>query len=506
MSSSKITENFEKIEALKKKVICLETEIENINKSEELLVENKNKILNLQKQIIENLEGRIEYLTEKIKNLKEKKENANKLFEQRAIISNLTLALELLHKGDNLNSITQDLVFELDKIQKINKTDDEIICCCEIRENKDTTNISNKSKNEDDVEAPAFYSIKEDEYIDKAIERLEEQAIEEAEEILQDVKSDIISEITEDINEFDKSEESIISSNSKDIDIDFNEQDNIDSYEKLETLNDIISVDLDTKSTTIDDIEEDIDITNDTLKKIDNLISETETLMTVIEANEIKSDILKIDISGDSAKDLDNLLEKSTSATASKSTVADDFEKNDIIQPQRPSEIENENIISKSDEKPVDNLIESDDLTELDNDLEDLEKLDVDLEVNNIDINDNLENIDIDKLNSDIEKDLADIDNLLETETENETLKDIDTATDIVETKEKKDNNTVTNNTDDIDNSNDITYLAQTAKLAEDTGDLNKALKIYKRILELAEKDNLTIIVDKIKNKINELE
>ncbi|HON57886.1 MAG TPA: hypothetical protein PLJ38_12795, partial [bacterium] len=161
-----IIENQKKIEELKKKILILENEIDDCENAEKLVKENEDKIVDLQKLLIDQLENKIEVLTQKLEKLKNA-ESSKHLLKQRAIISELTLLLDMLNKGQKISSIAEEIVYD------INQTESEGI---PVSLKDDNVIKLKKSKIDQDFEARI-------DDLEPTIEKMELQAIAEASDV-----------------------------------------------------------------------------------------------------------------------------------------------------------------------------------------------------------------------------------------------------------------------------------------------------------------------------------
>ena len=311
----KISKNLKKIEELKNKVLCLESEIEEFENADNLVKENSDKIVELQKILIEQLEGKIDFLNEKIDKLKQVKTSIGELIKQREIILELTGLLDVLNKNVKVKEFYEKTIYD-------------------IKENRQCQSNSNKTMPyesescEDGVEG--------EEQIDRAIRRIEEHAIEDAENVLREVKT----ELTQNITSIEETTEKI----NEEFESAYLELNNLKKHAEAKEDKTRDYSDSDLTDNDFDD-DELTEIENSTIKendKIESILSEVDKIGMEIEKdysllNEIHSDepgsaknnihnktaeklsesknqlIDGIDISGDSMSDLDDILKKNES-------------------------------------------------------------------------------------------------------------------------------------------------------------------------------------------------
>ncbi|MBP7654490.1 hypothetical protein KA977_13780 [Candidatus Dependentiae bacterium] len=294
----KISKNLKKIEDLKNRVLCLETELEEFENADVLVKDNAEKIVELQKILIEQLEGKIDFLNEKIEKLRQTKKSTEELVKQREIICELTGLLDALNKNLKIKEVYEKIVYDINGNKNV---------CGDYR------------KNEVDEQK---YSEEED--VDRAIRRLEENAIEEAENVLKEVKV----ELTENITSIEENAEKI----NEQFENAYIELNNLKKDTSNAGLGKIINVeelfDNDLNEKEIEEIERNSDIKEN--DKIESILSEVDKIGIEIEKkffmhddlenlnkNEIyeNKDSVKdnnvidgVDISGDSLTDLNNMI------------------------------------------------------------------------------------------------------------------------------------------------------------------------------------------------------
>ncbi|HPG30519.1 MAG TPA: hypothetical protein PKY81_10900 [bacterium] len=259
----KISKNLKKIEELKNKVLCLESEIEEFENADVLVKENSDKIVELQKILIEQLEGKIDFLNEKIDKLKQVKTSIGELIKQREIILELTGLLDVLTKNVKVKEFYEKTIYDIKENRQCQSESPEVM-----------PYVSESGEGE--------------EQIDRAIRRIEENAIEDAENVLKEVKTELTQNITSIEETTDKINEEFESA--------YLELNNLkkDAEAKDDKTVDYSDSDLDDKNFDDEELRE---IENSTIKgndKIESILSEVDKIGIEIEKdysllNEINS-------------------------------------------------------------------------------------------------------------------------------------------------------------------------------------------------------------------------
>ncbi|HPP88047.1 MAG TPA: hypothetical protein PLM75_09340, partial [bacterium] len=389
-----IIENQKKIEELKKKILILENEIDDCENAEKLVKENEDKIVDLQKLLIDQLENKIEVLTQKLEKLKNA-ESSKHLLKQRAIISELTLLLDMLNKGQKISSIAEEIVYD------INQTESEGI---PVSLKDDNVIKLKKSKIEQDFEARI-------DDLEPTIEKMELQAIAEASDVLDEVKSSISEEMIDNLD--------ILNEDIKSID---EKIEDVEKEQELENLDEI------EKNLIEEDIE--LSIKNDA---IDNVLKEAHDLEINLDAELKSEDTLKeedvvedkILIEEETSKFEENFDDAINSEKTDDLKIANKSE--DLITANATDDISGESVELLSFDKPAD--IFSEEANNIDKQIDNFDEIKEDLKIDenqqSIEQLENLVNLDdLEKLEDDINLDADEKIEVSEAEKEIDILKD----------------------------------------------------------------------------------
>jgi len=415
--------------------------------------------------LVEQLEGKVEFLTQKIDTMKKTNLSINQLLLQRQQIAELTLILDTLNNGGKIKNMAA-----------VNNC-----------ENEAALNNSNKIKGLEPAETDEELSD-----VDRAIKRMEDQVIEEAQSVLKEVKT----ELTNDISEIEEAADEI-------------EKGYDSTYTEIESMRNE-TPDFTNKNIPIEDMnfqfENDIDICEAEKDLIENKnvfdkVDALEKELTKIEFEE-NDEFEKIDIIDNSAKPNGETEKIDIYDNMSNNFHSDEVKKNDVTENSDNFDNSNASFFEETDN--VENFID-----ELDKELDNFDKLSEDsmalgISKENLesDISSGLLNDEVDDILSDIEID----DKVINDELEMIELDNFNLTSEKIVISEQESiafENDINFN-DNVEKI-DITALALEAKNFEDTGELVKALNTYEKLLNETIRQGMYALHEKIETKIQEL-